>query len=87
MLAHDTRKAQIIVSVQTFIFLPNVKLSDCRRKRKVERERHARIAAKLRAERRGGSSSPASGSQMSFALGFKACRSHQSATDVCHLQS
>jgi hypothetical protein len=26
MLAHDTRKAQIIVSVQIFISLPNVKV-------------------------------------------------------------
>jgi hypothetical protein len=38
------------------------KLSDCRLKRKVERERRVRIAAQRRAEKRGGSSSPASGS-------------------------
>ena len=44
---------------------PNAKLSDCRRKRKAERERRFRIAAVRRAERRGGSSSPASGSAIS----------------------
>jgi hypothetical protein len=43
----------------------NAELSDRRRKRKVEREQAVRIAAGLRAEGRGGSSSPASGSAMS----------------------
>ena len=40
-------------------FSSNGKLSECRRKRKVEREEHAQIDAQRRAERRGGSSSPA----------------------------
>src|ERR1035441_1715021 len=40
--------------------LPNAKLSDCRRKRKAERQRCVRIATTRRAETRGGSSSPAS---------------------------
>jgi len=43
------------------LLMPSAKLSDCRRKRKVERERRVRIVAQRRAERRGGSSSPASG--------------------------
>jgi hypothetical protein len=39
----------------------NAKLSNCRQKRKIERERRVRIAAQHQAERRGGRSSPASG--------------------------
>ena len=48
--------------------MANAKLSDCRRKRKVERERHTRIASRRRAERRGGSSSPASCLRPAWAL-------------------
>ena len=41
-------------------FTHNAKLSDCRRKGKVEREQRVRIATQGRADRRGGSSPPAS---------------------------
>ena len=48
-----------VVGFHGDILWPNEKLSDCRRKRKVEREWHVRIVAQRRAESRGGSSSPA----------------------------
>lgn len=42
----------------------NAKLSHSRRKRKAERKRRARMSVPRRAGRRGGSSSPASGSAL-----------------------
>jgi hypothetical protein len=45
----------------TYAPTPNAKLSDRRRKCKPERERHARTADLLQAEKRGGGSYPASG--------------------------
>jgi hypothetical protein len=44
----------------------NAKLSDRRRKCKPEHDRHARMGDPLRAEKRGGGSSPASGSAMTL---------------------
>lgn len=51
-LAHEIKQAATTIVIRNFIcFLPNAKLSDCRRKRKVEREQRVQIAAVRRAER------------------------------------
>src|ERR1039458_5120665 len=62
-MAHQTKPTIRIIFWGLLIFLPsavpNEKLSDRRRKGKVEREQYVRILAQHRAHLRGGGSSPA----------------------------